>query len=877
MPFTKGGEIAVIPLKLPAQQGLPRPAVSPSIGTPPSVPSSPVPGGPGNTQLRTGLPNTPAMPGGPAAGGARTSGVPSVTGPTGTPPRGGAPTPSSSMTPPPGTGGLQGNSGGYNNFQPPRGGAPSIGPPPGTGGLQGNSGGSRGAGGGGGYGGYQGGSLPSISGGGGGSGGMAGGGSSGSGGLLGNAGAGGGWHTTPQTGVGNAMLGLANQAAGAAQYGINTSNQLGAQGLSQFGSNLTSGGLGGLLSGNANLGGGGGGIGSSLGSFNSGRGRPGGGGFGGGGPTIVPGRQIGPGVPPRTGTGSRSGGTGTNQAKIRPNSGRNTNDEDKIRLAPGGHEIGDTRPLGEGGNPARTDTGAKFDPEGQSKPPSTTGGTSLPSGSPFAGQSTGIVPAPIPVPAGLSDVAGAAVGAIGNALYPGMGIASKLGTGAFSRSIGSLSTNGTGEANSAVPLTTPPTTTPPATTPPSVPASNSGNNTPTGPTEQPSGTGDATPGSNPSDGYSGTPGGLTGSLGSGIGSSLAGLFSGGGAASGGGGGAGGVNSSNPPGSSGGNPNGGNPGGPSPTPPTPPSPGPPGPSPGPPTPNPTPPTGPPPSQVQPPAYTPPPSGVTPGVTGTGLGGSGSGTGGGTYVTPQNVGSQGWSQGQGENTSSSNQQSTSSGTSTGQSTSIGQSQSQNTSSSTGRSGSDVKQTWDINDIKSLLGDYLPREAAADNPYTREDFQQEANRGNAQIAANAAMLNRQLLSKAGTQGFDPNSAAVLLGQQGIFQNRGLQELQNTNAQDALFRQKYGDYALQQANQAIQQRGQDVSQREMENEIAKALLGQTSSFSNQDSTSQGTSGSTQQSQSTQDAQNQAQSTGASNSYGWNTNQSQWWPVLTY
>jgi hypothetical protein len=249
----------------------------------------------------------------------------------------------------------------------------------------------------------------------------------------------------------------------------------------------------------------------------------------------------------------------------------------------------------------------------------------------------------------------------------------------------------------------------------------------------------------------------------------------------------------------------------------------------------------------------------------------------WELPRPAGTQGWAQGQGESWSKSGNQSTSSGTANSQSTSSGVANSQNTSASTGRSASDAKQSWDLAKLRDILGDYIGREAAADNPYKRSDFQAEANRGNAQIAANAAMRMRDLMSKAGGQGFDPTSAAVLLGRQGILQSRGLQELQNTNQMDALFRQKYGDYALNQAGQAIQQRGQDVQQRGLDQSIANALLGQTTSFSNQDAASQGTSASNQQSQATSESENESQSSGWGDAYNYNFNRSEWWPVLTY
>jgi hypothetical protein len=254
------------------------------------------------------------------------------------------------------------------------------------------------------------------------------------------------------------------------------------------------------------------------------------------------------------------------------------------------------------------------------------------------------------------------------------------------------------------------------------------------------------------------------------------------------------------------------------------------------------------------------------------------GGNTYIYqgPQNVGSQGYSNSQGENMSQNQSQSTSEQQATGQSTSSGTSTAQGTSTSTGRSGSDAKQTWELERLKELLGPYLGREAAAENPYSRDQFAREANRAKATIAAQGNRQLQDLMARSGSQGFDANSAAVLMGRQNILQGVGRQQLQATSAMDDKFRQKYGDYALQQAGQAITQRGQDVGQRGLDAGIANALLGQTKSFGQQDASSQNTSQSANQSQATNQSTGNSQSTSSGNSYGYNKAFSEWWPIIS-
>lgn len=198
------------------------------------------------------------------------------------------------------------------------------------------------------------------------------------------------------------------------------------------------------------------------------------------------------------------------------------------------------------------------------------------------------------------------------------------------------------------------------------------------------------------------------------------------------------------------------------------------------------------------------------------------------------------------------------------------------SKGRSGSDAKQTWDLERVRELLGPYLAREAAVDNPYTEAQAQRESNRGNAAIAASGNRQLQDLMAKAGVNGFDPNSAAVLLGRQGVLQNIGKQQQQNSSQVFDKFRQNYGNFALKQGDQAIGQRGQDVSQRGMDQGIINALLGQTKSFGENDATSQNTSGSRNESQSTNQSTGSSQASNWGNSYGYNNGYSEWWPILS-
>lgn len=203
-------------------------------------------------------------------------------------------------------------------------------------------------------------------------------------------------------------------------------------------------------------------------------------------------------------------------------------------------------------------------------------------------------------------------------------------------------------------------------------------------------------------------------------------------------------------------------------------------------------------------------------------------------------------------------------------------QGTSTSTGRGGSDAKQTWDINKVREMLGNYLAREAPAENPYTREQFNREGNRANATIAAQGNRQLQDLMAKAGVNGFDPASAAVLMGRQGILQDTGKRQLQTTSQMDDKFRQKFGDFSLQQAGQAIGQRGQDVSQRGLDAQLYGNLLGQQQSFNNQDAVSQNTSNSNQQAQSTNNSQSTNDAWNQGTSSGWNNSFSEWWPIIS-
>lgn len=181
------------------------------------------------------------------------------------------------------------------------------------------------------------------------------------------------------------------------------------------------------------------------------------------------------------------------------------------------------------------------------------------------------------------------------------------------------------------------------------------------------------------------------------------------------------------------------------------------------------------------------------------------------------------------------------------------------------SDAKQTYDITKAGDLLGPMLGREAAAANPYTRQQFAEQANRDNSRIGAGAQSQIDSLLGRVRGSGGNVNSPAVQAQIAKIQQGRGAAELENASKQDAMFRQKAGEFDLANAGQAISQRGQDVSQRGMTQGLINALLGQTKSTSSNVSDSTGASQSNQNAQSTGNSWQQA----LNDAYGYSRGQS--------
>ncbi len=250
---------------------------------------------------------------------------------------------------------------------------------------------------------------------------------------------------------------------------------------------------------------------------------------------------------------------------------------------------------------------------------------------------------------------------------------------------------------------------------------------------------------------------------------------------------------------------------------------------------------------------------------------------TYQPPQNVGSEGYSEGYNQNQAQNVSHGESQGQQTSSGTSSGTQQAQGTSQSTGRSLSDAKQTWDVQRVGELLGPMLQREAAIANPYDRQQFSEEANRQSAQIAGQANAQVQQIIAKAKASGIDPNTSPdVQAAISNVMNQRSAAELEASSKMDAMFRQKEGEFAAGQRGQDVGQRGQDVSQRQQLAQMINALFGQQVSTSAQDAASQNTSmgqqQSQQQSQGTQSSLNDA--SGWSQGYGYN--QSRWAPIFS-
>ena len=252
---------------------------------------------------------------------------------------------------------------------------------------------------------------------------------------------------------------------------------------------------------------------------------------------------------------------------------------------------------------------------------------------------------------------------------------------------------------------------------------------------------------------------------------------------------------------------------------------------------------------------------------------------TYQPPQNVGTEGYSlsdsQSGGTDTSHSESQGTQS--SQNQSTSSGTSQSTNQSQSGGTSFSDAKQTWDLTKAADLLGAFLSREQTAANPYTRQQFDEERNRQNSQIAQGSQSQLDELMARAKAQGMDVNSPAILAARERILSGRNAAEVANTSKLDAAFRQQSGAFDQQNAAQNIGQRGQDVTQRGQVESLIRTLLGQQVSGSQNQSTSLGQSTSQNQGQSTGSSQGQQTSFSDSNGqrWSWSHSESRWVPVF--
>jgi hypothetical protein len=256
------------------------------------------------------------------------------------------------------------------------------------------------------------------------------------------------------------------------------------------------------------------------------------------------------------------------------------------------------------------------------------------------------------------------------------------------------------------------------------------------------------------------------------------------------------------------------------------------------------------------------------TGTGAGtgyiGGGGRTGGNTgggSTTPQQLGNSSTGSGGGSSKGENWSQGSSEGGSTSGSTSTGRSGSENESTSKGRTSSDAKQTMDVKDVNALLGGPLAREANAANPYTRQQFAQEANRGNARTAQAAEAQKDAILRQARKSGQDPSSPAVQKQLAKIDQQRTAMELENSNKLDAQFRQMSGAFDQANVGQNIGQRGQDVQRTGLDANVINALFGQTKSTGEQDASSKGTSFGTQDAQSAAESWQKA----LNDAYGYN------------
>lgn len=286
--------------------------------------------------------------------------------------------------------------------------------------------------------------------------------------------------------------------------------------------------------------------------------------------------------------------------------------------------------------------------------------------------------------------------------------------------------------------------------------------------------------------------------------------------------------------------------------------------------------------QPGGYTPTGGGPTggggwpPNTTGGGIGGSGTQQGGGmTYDPARSVGSEGYSISSGESGGTQQSHAESQNTSQNQSTGSSLSGSNNQSSGSSSSSSDAKQTMSFDEAMRILGNGPAREANAADPFSRQQFMEEANRGNAQIAAGAQAQLADLEARARAQGMDPNSPALLAARQRILSGRAASEVANTSKLDADFRQKSGAFNQQNAAQNIQQRAQDLQKLGMNQSIINALLGQQVSGSQSQNQSLGSSFGQSQNQSTGSTQGTSFTDSSGQQWSWNRSESRWQPVF--
>ena len=129
-------------------------------------------------------------------------------------------------------------------------------------------------------------------------------------------------------------------------------------------------------------------------------------------------------------------------------------------------------------------------------------------------------------------------------------------------------------------------------------------------------------------------------------------------------------------------------------------------------------------------------------------------------------------------------------------------------------------------------------------------------------AAQTQReQILRKARASGLDVNSPAIQQQLAQIDQNRTAQHLENLNKQDAAFRQAEGQFDQSNVGQNIQQRAQDLQRLGLDANVINALLGQTTSGSQQAGSSTGSSFGTQDAASAAKSWQQA----LNDAYGWN------------